>query len=203
MSKRRRTTAGVLLAVAGLAALTGCGRAAASSDGETRYVAGDGSTIILPPSERDPARPVAGTTLTGAPLDLASWRGDVVVVNLWASWCGPCRSEAAALENVATDTASRGVRFVGLVPGDRDSRENAQAFVRRFQLSYPTLYDQDSSVLLAFRGQLNPSAVPTTLVLDREGRVAARALGEVDRSRLLGLIEPLLREQASTSGSSS
>jgi hypothetical protein len=89
------------------------------------------------------------------------------------------------------------------VSGGKDSVENARAFTRRFDVSYPSIFDGDNSVVLAFSGQLPPSAIPTTLVLDREGRVAARALGEVDRSRLIGMIEPVLAEGGSPTSAAS
>ena len=193
MTRGRRTAALVLAAAAALS-LTACSATAGSTDGSTRYVAGDGSTTLLAPAERDAAPAVAGTTLDGKPLDLADLRGKVVVVNMWASWCAPCRGEAGTLEKVYDETRSKGVEFVGIVSGGKDSVDNARAFARKFEMSYPSMFDADNSLVLAFRGQLPPSAIPTTLVLDREGRVAARALGEVDRSRLLGMIEPVLAE---------
>ena len=194
---RRRRAAAVLgvLAAASLA-LTSCSATSGSADGSTRYVAGDGSTTLLAPADRGPAPTVVGTTLDGKQLDLASLRGKVVVVNFWASWCAPCREEAGALENVAKETKAKGVEFVGIVSGGKDSLDNARAFSRTFDMSYPSMFDQDNSLVLAFSGQLPPKAIPATLVLDREGRVAARALDQVDRSRLLGMIEPVLAEKA-------
>ena len=98
------------------------------------------------------------------------------------------------LESVSQELRASGVRFVGVVSGGKDSVDNARAFARRFDVTYPSIFDGDNQVVLAFKGQLPMAAIPTTVVLDRQGRVAARALGEVDRSRLLGIIEPVLAE---------
>jgi len=196
VTRARRRTAAAAAAVLVALALTACSATSGSTDGSTRYVAGDGSTTVLPAAERDAAPVIVGTTLDGAKLDLATLRGKVVVVNMWASWCAPCRGEAGTLEKVYVETKLKGVEFVGIVSGGKDSIDNAKAFQRRFDVSYPSMFDADNSLVLAFRGQLPPAAIPSTLVLDREGRVAARALGEVDYSRLLGILEPVMREQA-------
>lgn len=176
------------------ATITACGSSAPAADPGQRYVAGDGSTTILAAGERADAVSARGTTLDGHDLAIQDLRGSVVVVNLWASWCAPCRSEAPVLESVSRQLSASGVRFVGVVSGGKDSVDNARAFARRFGVSYPSIFDGDNQVVLAFKGQLPMAAIPTTVVLDRQGRVAARALGEVDRSRLLGLIEPVVAE---------
>lgn len=174
--------------------LAGCGATTGSTDNSEHYVAGDGSTVILAPAERDPAVTLEGKTLDGATWNLADHKGHVVVVNVWASWCAPCRGEAAALEKVHSQVSSKGTDFVGVVSGSKDSVDNARAFVDRFDISYPSMFDSDNSLILAFGRKLPPSAIPTTLVLDAQGRVAARALGPVDESRLLGMVEPVMRE---------
>ena len=137
------------------------------------------------------------TTLDGTPFDLAQWRGKVVVVNFWGSWCVTCRNEAGTLERAATELKGDGVEFLGIAT--RDTAENAKAFLRKFPMSYPSLLDDPTtnSNLLAFRGQLPVASTPTTFVLDRSGRIAARAVGEVDESRLRALVDPVLAEAAS------
>ena len=125
---------------------------------------------------------------TSEPLALADYRGQVVVVNVWGSWCAPCRSEAPMLADAARDLAKQDVAFVGIDSRD-PSRSAAQAFVRRFDVPYPSIYDQQGSTLLAFRGTLTPNAIPSTVILDREGRVAASVLGEITRTTLYDLVE--------------
>lgn len=167
--------------------------AACSADNETgvgsaqAFVAGDGSIVTLEDGDRRPAPELTGTTLDGEQFSLADHRGDVVVVNVWASWCAPCRTEAPALAEVARQTAGDKVQFVGLVTRDTDAA--AKAFVSRFRLGYPSVVDTDGALQLLFRDTLPPQAIPSTLVIDREGRVAARVLGEVTAPSLRALID--------------
>jgi thiol-disulfide isomerase/thioredoxin len=201
-ANRRTSTllgAGTLLAAAALA-LAGCaggpgpaGSAAVAGTGQG-YVAGDGTITRVAPADRGTPRDLAGTTLDGKRWRLADHAGKVVVVNVWASWCGPCRDEAPALEGAWRATRSRGVEFVGL--NVRDDRPPAEAFVRKFGLSYPSVVDQDGRLVLAFRDSLPPNAVPSTLVLDRQGRVAARVLGKTTEPTLRALIDDVLSERA-------
>jgi len=178
--------------LAGFALLTGCATTAGGGSSDTRYVSGDGSTIILATNQRTTLPSVAGTTLDGKPLALKDFAGKVVVLNVWASWCPPCRAEAPTLERISRQLAPRGVVFVGI--DTRDSVVSGEAFTANFGSTYPSLFDADGTLLLQFRGTLPPAAIPSTIVIDRHGRVAARALGGVDESRLLGLVEPVLRE---------
>ncbi len=185
---------GAALAAVALVA-SGCvGHSAvdASAGNDKRYTAGGGGLTRVPADSRRPAPEVTGELLDGSSFDLRSVRGQVVVLNFWASWCGPCREEADGLQAVYDATKAEGVRFVGI--NYRDHRSTADAFVRTHRVTYPSLFDQPGRTALAFRGTLPPNATPTTLVLDRKGRVAARVLGAVTYSRLLVLVRSVLAE---------
>lgn len=179
--------------------VAGCSsQGAGRADGDVSYVAGDGSTIIVARADRKPAPALSAPTLRdgtfdGPVFDLASQRGKVVVLNVWASWCVPCRAEAPALARISAKLAPDGVVFAGL--NTRDTALAAQGFVDRFGIAYPSLDDTVGLLQLGFRDSLALGSIPSTVVIDKQGRVAARALGELDESRVRGLIEPLLREQ--------
>jgi len=186
---------GAVLVIAVLAAMLGslmaCGtadqepRAGASGD-QTGFVAGDGSVTIIPAADRVLAPAISGRTLDGRPWSLAEHRGRVVVVNVWASWCAPCRAEAAELRTAAEERAGSGVDFVGL--NTRDSAAAARAFLTRFAIEYPTVVDSDGGLQAQFAGTLPPQAIPSTLVIDEQGRVAARILGKVTEASLEAVI---------------
>jgi thiol-disulfide isomerase/thioredoxin len=142
----------------------------------------------LPVAERKQPGPVSGTTIDGAPLALSDYAGKVVVVNVWGSWCAPCRAEAPMLAHAARDLSGKDVAFLGI--DSRDPSESAaRAFVRRFDVPYPSIYDQKGSTLLAFRGTLAPNSIPSTVVIDRQGRVAASVLGQISRTTLYDLVD--------------
>lgn len=148
---------------------------------------------LLRVEDRTPAPVLSGETLEGEPLDLADYEGDVVVLNFWASWCAPCRAEAANLVAVAEATADEGVSFIGV--NIKDDRNAALAFERKQEVPYPSLHDQPGVSLTRF-SKLVPQVPPTTLLLDREGRIAGRFIGGVTESELLGPVQVLAREQA-------
>ena len=141
----------------------------------------------FPPEERQLLPAIAGRTLDGEELDVASFSGGAVVVNVWGSWCGPCRKEAPDLVRVARQTSAWGVHFVGI--DTRDNVAAGRAFARRFHVPYPSLDDQDGRILAQFAGIVPISAVPSTIVVDADGRVAARVVGPVDASTLTALLE--------------
>lgn len=151
---------------------------------------------LFEPGERVRIEPIAGTTLAGDELSVATLAGHVVVLNIWGSWCAPCRDEAPALVAVANRTFDRGVRFVGV--DTRDSDDAARAFVRQFDVPYPSIVDERGETLLPLSGVVPLAAVPSTVLIDEEGRVAATVIGKIDRSTLSGLIRDELRRGRGT-----
>jgi peroxiredoxin len=191
-----RTVAAVVAAAAALA-LTGCSGSSSSSDSaNTNIVKGTGLTTTVPVKDRTPAVDLTGKDLDGKPLALTSYRGKVVVLNVWGSWCNPCRAEASGLESVFKAYQSQGVQFVGLDTRDAQITQ-AQLFVTGHKLTYPSFYDASGELLLKFPpGTLNPQAIPTTLILDRQGRVAVRALTALTSEQLTAILKPVLAEKS-------
>jgi thiol-disulfide isomerase/thioredoxin len=177
------------LTVAAALALSGCtgtGQAGQVGSG-TNFVVGTVGTTVFKSGARPAAPQVSGITLTGQRLSLRGLRGNVVVLNFWASWCTPCRAEAPTLAQLSRAYQARGVRFVGVNIKD-PGQANGAAYERSFGIVYPSLYDPAGQVLLAFRATVFPSAIPSTLVIDRAGRIAARITGQVSYSGLKQLI---------------
>jgi thiol-disulfide isomerase/thioredoxin len=137
---------------------------------------------------------VSGTSVTGKPLSLATYRGDVIVLNFWGSWCAPCRAEAPALGTLARQLASRGVRFVGV--DIRDEPDAALAFMQDFNIGYPSFNDPNDQIALQFQGAVTPAAIPSTLLIDRAGRIAARIVGGTTYSSLKPLILKVAAESS-------
>ena len=167
---------------------------AQESDPGVGYVGGDGSFATWPSDGRNAPVDLIGDTYEGEQVDLADWRGDVVVVNFWYAACPPCRAEAPDLRAIHEDYAGAGVWMLGVNP--RDDAGAAQAFERTFEIPYPSLYDERAQGIAAFEGLVPLQAMPTTVVLDRQGRPAARILGQVDPGVLRGLIDDALDEEA-------
>lgn len=189
-----RVIAVALTALLGVGLVAGCSSSSSTSGSQSRFVAGDGTLVLIPADERKPAPEITGTTLTDQPFALADYRGKVVALNVWASWCAPCRAEAPALNQLSTELGPKGVQFIGL--DTRDTKASAEAFVRRFDVQYPNVWDPDAQLQLAFRDSLPPQAIPSTLLIDRQGRVAGRILGEVDRTQLREVLTELANEPA-------
>lgn len=176
--------ASVLLLLAGCSD-TGTGGGADSED-SIGFTQGDGTVTIVPEDEREPAPTLEGPSLAGdETLSSADLAGGIVIINVWGSWCAPCRAEAPELVEAA-ERLGDDVQFLGLNTRDLD-RAPAQAFVRSFEIPYPNIFDPSGELLLGF-GQLPPTAIPSTLVVDAEGRVAARVIGEVNANTLVELV---------------
>jgi thiol-disulfide isomerase/thioredoxin len=193
MLRSTRMVAGAALAIAVLTGVTSCATASGgTNDEQTNYVDGHSVMTVYQPAHRKPAPAVTGTDLDGKPLDLASYAGKVVVLNFWASWCPPCRSEAPALQQVAADTRDLGVQFVGVDIREAGLSDGVQ-FVAAHKIDYPSFVDQSSRIALLFRAS-GVSTPPTTLVIDRHGRIAARGLSEMTYSQLLPVVQAVAKE---------
>lgn len=159
---------------------------------DSGYVSGDGTVTIWTPDERNDPVELAGVTFGEQEVDLADWHGSVVVLNFWYAACPPCRAEAPDLNEVATEMADEDVEFLGI--NSTDDPGTAEAFDRTFEVPYPSLHDERSQGVAAMQGKVALQAVPTTVVLDTEGRVAARVIGRVDSSTLRTLITDIQAE---------
>lgn len=186
----------VTAALAVGALLAGCSNdelAKQYTSGEDKnYIAGSGVTE-LKPADRGKPIDFSGTTEDGSTFSSVSARGDVLVVNFWYAGCPPCRAEASDLTQIAGQYASKGVRFIGV--NTRDDAATAKSFDSTFKVSYPSILDVDGGVVqLAFSGSMRPNATPTTFVIDKQGRIAARIAGDVaaQPSTLTTLIDSAL-----------
>ncbi|MGV8966756.1 MAG: TlpA family protein disulfide reductase [Cellulomonas sp.] len=196
---RRVLAVATVLAVALLA---GCGGGGGNATGapsgvvDQGYQSGDGSTKTWPAADRGEPISLRGTDFAGGAVDVATWRGDVVVLNTWYAACPPCRKEAPDLVKVAADYDADGVHFLGI--NGTDAAGAAQAFERTFAVTWPSIADTDGTAIASLQGAVPVQAVPTTVVVDREGRVAARILGLADPSTLRALVDDVLAEPAAT-----
>ncbi|PZF83130.1 TlpA family protein disulfide reductase [Jiangella anatolica] len=196
----RRT---VLLAAAAALTLAGC------SDGQVErndnanqagYIAGDGTISVFDPPERAAAPDFGGELLDGGDFRLADQLGDVVVLNIWGSWCPPCRKEAPELQAAYEALQPEGVQFVGVNVRDTNGTRAPLQFEDEFGITYPSVYDPKSEALLAFRDTVPPQAIPSTLVIDREGRIAARILGATGETTLTDIVREVAAEAPPAEG---
>lgn len=171
-----RRLAGALATVGVVVAGCASGSDAVRQGGTFDFVSPDGKTEIFydPPSTRGAIGATSGPDLMiqGATIQLSDYVGEVVVINVWGQWCGPCRAEAPQLEKVSRTTAAQGVQFVGIDVRDAQ-RQAAQDFVTDHDVSYPSIWDPPMRTLIALGANYPTSVIPSTVVLDRRGRVAA------------------------------
>lgn len=164
----------------------------AGDAGGKNYIAGDGSVAEFAPAERGTPVEFTAELFDGTPVGGEDLRGEPVLLNFWYAACAPCRVEAPHLVSLHERFAPQGVRFLGV--NVRDTVTTAQAFERTFDIPYPSMEDASGDVLLAMTDHVPPQAVPSTLVLDRQGRVAARVLGAVQEGTLAALLDTVVAE---------
>lgn len=183
----------IVLIVASLAmSLAGCASdplAEQFRSGDNKnYIAGDGTITEFAAESRPGFAEFSGLTESGSQLDSSALAGSVVVMNWWYAACAPCRAEAPELAELSAEFTDQGVQFLGV--NVRDTAETALAFDRNFGIDFPSIIDaQSGTVSLAFTGVVSPAAVPTTIVIGRDGKITARILGRIDKSILRTLIQ--------------
>lgn len=198
----RASAASVALVALLAGGLAGCSTSEADNlskqwqnGGDKNYIAGDGSSISLAPENRGDPVVFEGTTERGETYGSADTLGSVTVVNFWYAGCAPCRAEAPELSEIYDEFSPQGVMFVGV--NTRDQAAQAVQFAEQFGIAYPSIMDNPGgrSVQRAFAGQIPLNGVPMTLVLDTEGRVAHRVVGQLaGASQLRTLLDETLGE---------
>ena len=198
VSMRRRAIAGAVLAALLPGLLAGCsGRDAVAQGGTFEFASPGGKTDIFydPPASRGRPGPLFGPDLADPTrtLSLDDFPGQVVVVNVWGQWCGPCRAEVTQLQQVYDATRTSGVSFLGIDVRD-NGRQAAQDFVNDRHVTFPSIYDPPMRTMIAFGGKYPTTVIPSTLVLDRQHRVAAVLLRELLAEDLLPVVQRVAHE---------
>jgi thiol-disulfide isomerase/thioredoxin len=189
----------VALASAAMVALAGCstGHDAVAQGGTFEFVAPGGKTDIFydPPESRGRPGPLAGTELMdpAKTISLDDFPGKVVVINVWGQWCGPCRTEITQLQTVYDKTRRAGVEFLGIDVRD-NNRDAARDFVVDRKVTFPSIYDPSMRTMIAFGGKYPTTVIPSTVVLDRQHRVAAVFLRELLAEDLQPVVQRLAAE---------
>jgi thiol-disulfide isomerase/thioredoxin len=181
--------AGVAVLVAGCS--TGKDAVDVNNGGQFRFVAGTPAGEVIPESDRKSAPGFAGQLLDGSKYSSTELSGDVSVINFWGSWCPPCRVETPEFQQVYSDVEGDGVQFLGI--NVKDEQQLARAFLTSKAITFPSLYDPRGEVALAFR-DYPANAIPSTIVLDREGRVAAVYTAAVEPDDLRTVVTRVLEE---------
>ncbi|MFI6645842.1 TlpA family protein disulfide reductase [Streptomyces sp. NPDC050504] len=197
LSRAPRRRLAALSAGAALAALTlsACTNDNPSGGGDTNFVTGKSGISTVDKGDRKDAPTLDGETLEGKQLNTDDYKGKIVVLNVWGSWCTPCRAEAKNLTAVAKATKPKGVEFIGINTRDAEKLP-AIKFEEDYGVTYPSLHDPAGKLLLRFpKGTLNLQVIPSTLVIDRDGKIAARIMGAASEDNLRKMIDPLIAEK--------
>jgi len=184
---RRRTAVlaaavltGLLLALVLVAGWAGSGKS------DVTDIGGNTDAVVYTAGHRPLAPEFTATTLAGSKLSFSSYRGKVVVLNFWGSWCVPCREEASTLSAVSAQYQPSGVSFLGV--DVRDTAASAEAFAHSFHITYPSVSDSSSAVTLAFTAVVPIAGTPTTLVIDRTGHIAGAVFGTATYPELTAIL---------------
>lgn len=192
-SRAALLTTGAAVATLVLSACSSGGTSGGS--GDSNFVAGKDGISTVAKGSRTDAPDLSGPTVDGKQLDVEDYKGKIVVLNVWGSWCPPCRAEAPNFVKVAKATAAQGVQFVGI--NTRDANIGlARAFEKQQGVTFPSLYDPTGKLLLRFKkGTLNLQTIPSTIVIDRDGKIAARTLQPLSEEKLREMLNPVLAEK--------
>ncbi|WP_326660858.1 TlpA family protein disulfide reductase [Streptomyces sp. NBC_00385] len=196
-SRRRFTLLAAPAAAVALAlTLSACSSGGTTGGGgDTNFVTGNGGISTAAKGDRAAAPKLDGKSLDGKKLDLADYKGKVVVLNAWGSWCAPCRLEAKYFTKVAKATEDQGVQFIGVNTRDPEPAQ-AISFEKDFGVTYPSFYDPTGKLLLRFpKGTFKLQSIPSTVIIDRQGKLAARYVGPLDDTRLREMLDPLIAEK--------
>ena len=204
MRPRRLVLLGSGALLGAVLVLSGCtgGGGSTGTDvgaGVANFPQGDQTLTLLAPDKRPTPGPLRGTTVDGGTVDVADYKGHAVVLNVWGSWCAPCQAEARDVQAASQQLAADGVKFLGINVRESGGTAAAQAFQRTYGITYPSLYDQNSDYLLALRGVVSANAIPSTVVLDPQGRVAARFSGKITTTTLVDVVHDVLANRTRTS----
>jgi len=175
--RARLVTVSIIGALAASLLLGGCGR-----DLPASALVGASS---IPAADRETMPPISGPTLDGSSLDLASLRGKVIVLNSWASWCGPCTDEAPQIAEFRHSSDPAKVAVVGLDVTDKSG--DAKDFVAKYGITYPSIVDPEGALLATIPG-VPPAALPSTVIIDADGRIAGRVIGATTAQQLRDLV---------------
>ena len=193
-AKRRLVVLGAaVLAAAALVIVLVAGWAG-SGHRDVTDVDGNASAVLYDAGHQPLAPDFTATTLTGSELNFASYRGKVVVLNFWGSWCGPCRAEAPVLAVAAEQYKAAGVDFLGV--DVRDTTASAEAFTRNFGITYPSVSDAGSVITLDFTAVVPIAGTPTTLVIDRTGHIAGAVFGPTTTGELSAMLAKVTGQAA-------
>ncbi|MGN6608822.1 MAG: TlpA family protein disulfide reductase [Jatrophihabitans sp.] len=182
----------VLCAVLSLTACTGSNAVDQTAGGDFRFVTLNPVGKTIPEGSRKKAADISGTLLDGGTYQLSEAAGKVVVLNFWASWCGPCQVESPQYDLMYRQNRDKGITFVGI--DIKDDKSSAQSFVHDFKITYPILYDEPGRTALEL-GHLPTGGLPVTMVLDKQHRVAAVYAQKLTAGDLQPVLDRLAQEQ--------